>query len=82
MRCLEKDEAKKVLSEIHVGEDGGHFIGDTTTHKVLRARYHWPTLFRDAHALCCKCMICQKVVGRVKKEAFPLHPITIDSPFQ
>jgi hypothetical protein len=82
MRCLEKDEAEKVLSEIHVGEASGHFSGDTTTQKVLISGYHRPTLFIDAHALCCKCMIFQKVVGRVKKEAFPLHPVTIDSPFQ
>ena len=34
MRCLEKDEAEKVLLELHAGEDGGHFGGDTTAHKV------------------------------------------------
>jgi hypothetical protein len=52
MRCLEKDEAENVLLELHASEAGGHFGGDTTTHKVLRAGYYWPTLFRDAHALC------------------------------
>jgi hypothetical protein len=39
MRCLEKDEAEKVLLELHVGEAGGHFGGDTTAHKVLRSGY-------------------------------------------
>jgi hypothetical protein len=29
MRCLEKDEAEKVLLELHAGEAGGHFGGDT-----------------------------------------------------
>jgi hypothetical protein len=58
MRCLEKDEAEKFLLELHVGEVGGRFGGDTTAHKVLRASYYWPTLFRDAHALCRKCVIC------------------------
>jgi hypothetical protein len=82
MRCLEKDEAGKVLSELHAGEAGGHFGGDTTTHKVLRVGYYWPTLFKDAHALCRKCIICQKVVGRVKKTTFPLQPVSVDSPFQ
>jgi hypothetical protein len=65
MRCLEKDEAEKVLLELHTGEDGGHFGGDTTAHKVLRAGYCWPTLFRDAHALCRKCIIYQKASGRI-----------------
>ena len=72
MHCLEKDEAEKVLSELHASEAGGHFGGDTTSHKVLRVGYYWPTLFKYAHTLCCKCIICQKVVGRVKKAAFPL----------
>jgi transposase InsO family protein len=82
MRCLEKDEAEKVLLELHAGEAGGHFGGDTTAHKVLRASYYWPTLFRDAHALCHKCIICQKVSGRLQKLAFPLQPVSVDYPFQ
>jgi hypothetical protein len=40
MRCLEKDEAEKVLLELHAGEDSGNFGGDTTAHKVLRAGYY------------------------------------------
>jgi hypothetical protein len=44
MRCLEKDEVEKVLVELHAGEAGGHFGGDTTAHKVLRAGYYWPFL--------------------------------------
>jgi hypothetical protein len=40
MRCLDKDEAEKVLLELHAGEVGGHFSGDTTTHKVIRVGYY------------------------------------------
>jgi hypothetical protein len=65
MRCLERDEVDKVLSELNVGEVGGHFGGDTTAHKVLSSGYYWPTLFKDAHILCHKCIICQKASGRV-----------------
>ena len=72
MRCLEKDEAEKVLFELHAGEAGGNFGGDTNSHKVLRARYYWPTLFKDAHTLCPKCIICQNDAVRVKKATFPL----------
>jgi hypothetical protein len=82
MHCLERDEAKKVLSELHAGEIGGNFGGYTTSHKVLRFRYYWPRLFKYAHALCRKCIICQKVVGRVQNVAFSLHPVLVDSPFQ
>jgi hypothetical protein len=82
MRCLEKDEAERVLLELHAGEAGGHFGGDTRAHKVLRAGYYWPMLFRDAHALCRKCIICQKASGKLQKPAFPLQPVSVDSPFQ
>jgi hypothetical protein len=65
MRCLEKDEAEKVLLELHAGEDGGNFGGHTTAHKVLRAGYYYPALFKYAHALCHKCVICQKTSGQI-----------------
>jgi hypothetical protein len=82
MRCLEKDEAEKVLLELHAGEAGGHFGGDITAQKVLRVGCYWPTLFKDTHALCHKCVICQKAFGRVQKPTFPLQPVSVDSPFQ
>jgi hypothetical protein len=82
MRCLEKDEAEKVLLELHAGEASGQFGGDTTAHKFLRAGYYWPTLFRDDHALCHKCIICQKASRQIQKPTFPLQPVSVDSPFQ
>ena len=60
LRCLENDEGHKILTELHDGPDGGHFSGDTTAHKIMRAGYYWPTLFRDAHAYVRKCIQCQK----------------------
>jgi hypothetical protein len=82
MQCLEKEELEKVLSKLHAGEASGHFGRDTTAQKVIRDGYYWPTLFKDAHALCRKCIIYQKVVGWVKKATFPLQPVIVDSPFQ
>ena len=63
LRFLEKEESEKVLAELHSGDVGGHFGGETNGNKVLRVGYYWPTLFKDAHALCRKCIICQKAVG-------------------
>ena len=40
LRCLEKEDAKKVMSELHDGPAGGHYSGDTIAHKVLRASYY------------------------------------------
>lgn len=55
LRCLEKSEAEKVLQELHYGPIGGHYAGDATAHKILRAGYYWPKLFKDSHNYARKC---------------------------
>jgi hypothetical protein len=47
--CVKKDEANKLLKELHYGYFGGHFVTRTTAHKILRVGYYWPTLFIDTH---------------------------------
>ena len=37
LRCLEKDQTNDFLFQFHAGPTGGHFSGDTTTHKIIRA---------------------------------------------
>ena len=59
------------MIELHDGLAGGHFSGDTTAHKILRARNYWPTLFKDAHAHVRKCDIYQRCGGRQAKAAGP-----------
>ena len=81
LRCLEQEDAKKVIIELHDGPAGGHFSEDTTAHKILRAGYYWPTLFKDAHAHVRKCDACQRGVGRQAKAAGPLKPVIISEPF-
>ena len=34
--CLEKDDDKHILTELHDGSVGSHFSRETTTHKFLR----------------------------------------------
>lgn len=81
LRCLEKSEAEKVLQELHDGPAGGHYAGDATTHKILRAGYYWPTLFKDSHNYVRKCQVYQTAAGRQKKPSFPLQPVNIEQPF-
>jgi hypothetical protein len=61
LRFLEHEKYEKVLIELHYDNVGGHFGGETTTQKLLRARYYWSMLFKGAHAIAHKCTICQKV---------------------
>ena len=64
------------------GPYGGHFLGDTTTQKILRAGYYWPTLFKDAHAYARKCDTCQKISGRQEKSAGPLQLVIVSEPLE
>ena len=63
LKCLERPEAQKVLQELHDGPAGGHFGADTIAHKIIRAGYYWPTLFRDTHEYVRKCRTCQNTSG-------------------
>ena len=82
LRCLEKDDVDHVLKEMHDGPVGGHYGGETTPHIILRARYYWPTVFRDSHAYAQKCKVCQTTAGRERKSCIPLRPVMIYRSFQ
>jgi len=49
LRCVNQEEAEKLLKELHSGFWGGHFAACTTAHKILRAEYYWSSLFSDTH---------------------------------
>jgi hypothetical protein len=70
MRCLEKDEAEKVLLELHAGEAGGHFGGDTTAHKVLRASYYWPHFLEMPMPCVVNVLSVRKHQGGYKNQPF------------
>ena len=70
-----------ILKELHFGLADGHFGGKTTAHKILRAGYYWPTLFRYYYAFVRKCQECQLAAGRVKKYDFPLQHVSVERPF-
>ena len=79
---MEKDDPKHILTKLHDGLACGHFSGETTAHKVLREGYYCATLFKDAHAHAQKIQIYQVNLGREKRPAFPLQPMTIENRFE
>jgi len=70
------------MQELHDGPSRGHFGGNTIAHKILHARYYWPTVFKDAHEYERKCKTCQTTAGRERKPTFPLQPVNIQQPFK
>jgi len=82
LKCLEKPKVEKVLQELCDRPTGGHYSGDTTTHKFLYASYYWLNLFKDTHDYVRKCKICQTTTRKEKKPTLPLQLVNIEQPFE
>jgi hypothetical protein len=64
LKCMDPQEADKIMVEFHNGLCGGHHSWKTTAHKILRASYYWPTLFTDIHRGVRACITCQIFSGK------------------
>jgi len=64
LNCLVEEEVKKVMEDFHGGEHGGHLFWKSTTNKILKAGYYWPTLFADVHKMVKCCHKCQIFEGK------------------
>ena len=60
LRSLAPDESNYVLREVHEGACGNHSRARSLVHKVIRARYYWPTIQADAKAYVKVCSQCQR----------------------
>ena len=47
LRCLKKEEAERIMDEIHQGIYGPHMNGRMLAKKILRIRYYWNTMEID-----------------------------------
>jgi hypothetical protein len=65
LRCLEKDEFEKVLTQLHSGSAGGHFGGDTIAHKVIR---DWYTIGQHCLEMLIPSLVSVKFVKRKQTE--------------
>ena len=48
LRCLESEESKCALVDVHEGICGSHSNGLTLAHKLIRACYYWSNMEQDA----------------------------------
>ena len=60
LRCLDLQEAQKIMFDFHDSLCGGHHFWRTTSYKILRAGYFWPSLFTDVCAKIRACLKCKK----------------------
>nr|XP_009421106.1 PREDICTED: uncharacterized protein LOC104000717 [Musa acuminata subsp. malaccensis] len=81
LRCLEPDEARTVLVEVHEGVCGEHIGGRTLAHKILHQGYYWPTMCQDAKAHVQRCSSFQEHARTPRLPAVPLTPMDCAWPF-
>ena len=47
LRCIDANEAKKIIHEIHKGVCGTHASGHIMSRQIMKAGYYWMTLEND-----------------------------------
>eukprot|EP00253_Pinus_taeda_P029852 PITA_29852 len=82
LRFLDKEQSMEVMYQFHSSICGGHHYWKTTTHKILRAGYYWPTLFSDVFLFVKSCDKCQRFEGKQQLKSPPLKPVHSSGPFQ
>ena len=60
LRCIEEDEARYVLKEVHEGICGDHMGQKSLMRKIMRVGYFWPTMQQDAAEFVKRCDSCQR----------------------
>ena len=58
LNCLTMNETDSVMKEFHAGDCGGHLYGKSTADKILRAGFHWSSLFSDVRKFVVSCQKC------------------------
>ena len=71
LRCVDADEAKKIMHEIHEGVCGTHASRYMMARQIMRVEYYWMTLENDCINYVRKCHKCQIYVDKIH---VPLRP--------
>src|SRR5881394_3799805 len=81
MRCISKEDGRRLLKEIHSGICGNHAASRTLVGKAYMQGFFWPTAVTDADELVGKCEGCQYFARQIHVLAQQLQTIPITWPF-
>ena len=81
LKCVDADEAKYILEEIHGGIYGNHAGPRSLVSKAIRTGYFWPTMQGDALELIKKCEKCQRFENFQRLPAERMTTITFSWSF-
>ena len=81
LRCLGPKEANYVMREVHKGICRNHSGSRSLVHKLIRARYYWLTMQKDAQAYVKACDKCQRFGHDIRQPTEELIPMMASWPF-
>ena len=81
LRCLIPKETDYVMREVHEGVCGNHSGSRSLVHKLIHARYYWPTMQKDFIAYVKTCNKCQRFDSLIWQPTKELTPMTTPWPF-
>ena len=73
LKCVNEEEAKYILEEIHEGICRDHASPGSLVSQVIRTSYFWPNLQKDAKEFVKSCDKCQRF-GNI--QCIPLEKLT------
>uniref|UniRef100_A0A2N9F2H4 Reverse transcriptase/retrotransposon-derived protein RNase H-like domain-containing protein n=1 Tax=Fagus sylvatica TaxID=28930 RepID=A0A2N9F2H4_FAGSY len=79
LRCVDAEEANRLIQEMHAGLMGAHANGPFLAKKIIRAGYYWLTMESDCIKHVQMCHKCQMYQDR--KNAPPQYLHTMASPW-
>ena len=81
LKCVDEEEARYILEEIHGGVCNDHAGPRSLVNKVVRTRYFWPTMQVDAAEIVKRCDKCQRYGNVQRLPAERLTTIASPWPF-
>jgi hypothetical protein len=82
VKCLNQEEAKVVMGEIHEGVCGAHQSAHKMKWMIRRAGYFWMTMLEDCFRYYKGCQDCQWFGNVQKSPASAMNPIVKPWPFR
>jgi hypothetical protein len=80
-KCVESEEGRELLKEIHQGECRHHASSRALVAKAFLHGFYWPTALRDADLLVKHCNGCQRFSKHRHTSAAALKTIPLTWPF-
>ncbi|KFK24085.1 hypothetical protein AALP_AAs60550U000200 [Arabis alpina] len=81
LTCVEGQEARQVMEEVHSGSCGNHSGGKTLAIKIKRHGHFWPTIVNDCVKFSAKYERCQRHAPKIHQPTEMLSSVSSPYPF-